>query len=430
MRMVKIPELIPVQQQFYSERIADVALRVTEQFHKSGIQIRPGSRIAIAVGSRGIANLPLIVRSTVNWVREQGGEPFLIPAMGSHGNGIASEQASILRGLGVTEAFVGAPICASMDVVELPGDGLENHVYMDRNAYEADGTIIINRIKIHGDFVGETESGLLKMSVIGLGKHKQALELHRYDISHFRDLLVATARQVIRHGNLIAGVGIIENAYHETMELKVLRPEEFEQEEIQMLRRYKQIMPQFPVDEFDILIVDEIGKEISGAGMETKIVGRLRSGAPEPEKPKIRYIVTTDLTSASHGNACGIGIADFITRRLFDKIDLLATNENIITCRCVEQGRVPIIAIDDRQAVEYAVRSLGNQKPEEIRMIRIKNTLQMDKLLVSPNLLAEVRKSPNVVQVGATSRAIFEGEARQMTAFKIQYGGFAAGKKE
>lgn len=429
MRMVKIPELIPVQQQFCSERIADVALQVTEQFHKSGIQIRPGSRIAIAVGSRGIANLPVIVRSTVNWVREQGGEPFLVPAMGSHGNGIASEQANILRGLGVTEAFVGAPICASMDVVELPGDGLENHVYMDRNAYEADGTIIINRIKIHGDFVGETESGLLKMSVIGLGKHKQALELHRYDISQFRDLLVATAWQVIRHGNLIAGVGMIENAYHETMELKVLRPEEFEQEEIRMLRRYKQIMPQFPVDEFDILIVDEIGKEISGAGMETKIVGRLRSGAPEPEKPKIRYIVTTDLTPASHGNACGVGIADFITRRLFDKIDLPATNENIITCRCVEQGRIPIIAIDDRQAVEYAVRSLGNQKPEEIRMIRIKNTLQMDELLVSPNLLAEVRKSPNVVQVGTTARAIFEGEARQMTAFEAQYG-FAAGKKE
>ena len=424
--MVKIPELVPVQQAFVRDKVTDVAEAVRAQFAQSGISIRPGSRIAIAVGSRGIANLPVIVKSAVDWVRQQGSDPFLVPAMGSHGNGIASEQAAILRGLGVTEAFVGAPIHASMEVVELPGDGLENHVYMDRNAYEADGTIVINRIKIHGDFVGETESGLLKMCVIGLGKHKQALEIHGYDISRLRELLVATARQVIRHGNLIAGIGLIENAYHETMEIRVLRPEEFEQEEIRMLRRYKQIMPQLPVDALDILIVDEIGKEISGAGMETKIVGRLRSGAPEPEKPKIRYIVTTDLTPVSHGNACGVGIADFITRRLFDKIDLPATNENIITCRCIEQGRIPIISNDDRQAVEYAIRALGNKRPEDIRVIRIKNTLRMDELLVSENLLPLLRENSNVVHMGTKAGAMFDGDARQMIPFEVQFTGLLA----
>ncbi len=415
--MLVIPSLVRVEQKFCDDKVMDIRTAVIEQMHQTGVLLNPGDRIAIAVGSRGIANIPLIVRSVVEWVKSQKGIPFLIPAMGSHGNGQAEAQKEILYDLGITQEYTGAPIYSSMDVVELPRGDLDNHVYMDRYAFEANGTIVINRIKIHGDFSGETESGLLKMCVIGLGKHKQALEVHKYDISMMRQLLVKTARHLIKHSNIIMGIGLLENAYHETMTVRALRPVQFEEEEIKMLRTYKQIMPKFPTEEFDILIVDEIGKDISGAGMETKIVGRMRSGAKEPESPRIKYIISTDLTAASHGNACGVGIADFITKRLFDKIDLSVTNENIITCRCVDQGKIPVIASDDRQAVEFAIRALGKIATEDIRMVRIKNTLHMSKMLVTPNLLPQIRQCEEVSFIGDHLVEIFRNEERESIPF-------------
>lgn len=413
-----IPLFVKVEQSFCGEQINNIEADLFQQLEQSGVSIPPGASIAIAAGSRGIANIPLIVKTVVAWVKSRGGVPFIIPAMGSHGNGIAAEQKKILEGLGITEEYVGAPIRSSMEVVELPQGQLPNRVYMDRYAYQAYGTIVINRIKVHGDFSGETESGLLKMCAIGLGKHRQALAIHQFDISMLRQLIVGTARQILRYGNLLLGIGVIENAYHETMELRVLRPEQFEDEEKRMLRRYKEIMPSFPVDTFDILIVDEIGKDISGAGMETKIVGRLRSGAAEPEKPQIRYIVTTDLTKPSHGNACGVGIADFITKKLFDQIDLDATNENIVTCRCIEQGRIPIIARDDRQAIEFAIRALGKLPPEGPRIIRIKNTLRMETLYVTENLLDAIRGKPEVSSIGVRAVPIFQKDGQDMIPFE------------
>ena len=413
-----IPLFVKVEQSFCGEQINNIEADLFQQLEQSGVSIPSGASIAIAAGSRGIANIPLIVKTVVAWVKSRGGVPFIIPAMGSHGNGIAAEQKKILEGLGITEEYVGAPIRSSMEVVELPQGQLPNRVYMDRYAYQAYGTIVINRIKVHGDFSGETESGLLKMCAIGLGKHRQALAIHQFDISMLRQLIVGTARQILRYGNLLLGIGVIENAYHETMELRVLRPEQFEDEEKRMLRRYKEIMPSFPVDTFDILIVDEIGKDISGAGMETKIVGRLRSGAAEPEKPQIRYIVTTDLTKPSHGNACGVGIADFITKKLFDQIDLDATNENIVTCRCIEQGRIPIIARDDRQAIEFAIRALGKLPPEGPRLIRIKNTLRMETLYVTENLLDAIRGKPEVSSIGVRAVPIFQKDGQDMIPFE------------
>lgn len=413
-----IPLFVKVEQSFCGEQINNIEADLFQQLEQSGVSIPPGASIAIAAGSRGIANIPLIVKTVVAWVKSRGGVPFIIPAMGSHGNGIAAEQKKILEGLGITEEYVGAPIRSSMEVVELPQGQLPNRVYMDRYVYQAYGTIVINRIKVHGDFSGETESGLLKMCAIGLGKHRQALAIHQFDISMLRQLIVGTARQILRYGNLLLGIGVIENAYHETMELRVLRPEQFEDEEKRMLRRYKEIMPSFPVDTFDILIVDEIGKDISGAGMETKIVGRLRSGAAEPEKPQIRYIVTTDLTKPSHGNACGVGIADFITKKLFDQIDLDATNENIVTCRCIEQGRIPIIARDDRQAIEFAIRALGKLPPEGPRIIRIKNTLRMETLYVTENLLDAIRGKPEVSSIGVRAVPIFQKDGQDMIPFE------------
>ncbi len=411
------PQLVSVEQTFCCDHIPNVRSRLFEEMERSGVEIRPGATIAIAVGSRGIANIPLVVKTVVDWVRDKGGVPFLIPAMGSHGNGDAQAQKQILEGLGVTEEYTGAPIRSSMEVVELPSDGLPNHVYMDKNAYQADGTIVINRIKSHPDFTAETESGLMKMCTIGLGKHKQALEIHKCEIQVLQKTIVATARQVIRHGNLIMGIALLENAYHQTMDIQALRPVQFEEAEKQMLRRYKEISPQFPVDEFDILIVDEVGKEISGSGMETKIVGRIRSGSQEPVRPRIRYIIATDLTPASHGNACGMGLVDFMPRRLFDKIDIDATNENIVTCRCIEQGRMPLITRDDRQAVEFALRAMGNIPPDGPRVVRIQNTLRMDKLYMTRNLLELAARSPNVTCIGKCEVPLFRGDQRTLIPF-------------
>ena len=414
---MEIPKLIEIEQSFSHDKVQNVSSELFCGLESLQINIKQGDRIAIAVGSRGIANLPEIVRSVVHWVKQQGGEPFIIPAMGSHGNGIAAEQEAILVALGICEDTVGAPIRASMEVVELPRGESPCHVYMDKLANEADGTIIINRVKIHGDFSGDIESGLMKMCVIGVGKHKQALEVHKYDISHLEELIIAAARQVIQYGNIIAGIGVVENAYHETMMLRVLRAEQFEQEEKKMLCAYKKIMPRFPIKDFDILIVDEVGKNISGAGMETKIVGRLKSGAKEPEYPKIRYIVTTDLTEESHGNACGIGLADFITRKLFNKIDIPSSNENIITCRFIEQGRIPIIADNDYQAICYAMRAIGDKAPEDMRIIRIQNTLKMNSMYVSENILPEISTLPNVKVVGKAPVAIFREREQEMIPF-------------
>lgn len=414
-----IPKLVCVEQAFCRDRVEDVRAEVLQQMDQTGVEIPQGASIAIAAGSRGIANIALVVKTVVEWVRGKGGNAFVIPAMGSHGNGIAEEQKKILEGLGITEEYIGAPIRASMEVVELPGDGLPNRVYMDKTAYEADGTIVINRVKSHPDFTAETESGLMKMCTIGLGKHTQALEIHKCEIWELQKTIVTTARQVIRHGNLIMGIALVENAYHETMIVRAVRPQQFEEEEIKLLKRYKEVSPKFPIDEFDILIVDEVGKEISGSGMESKIIGRLRSGSEEPKEPRIRYILTTDLTPASHGNACGLGLVDFITRRLFDKIDIAATNENIVTCRCIEQGRMPLITQDDRQAVEFALRAMGRIPPEGPRVVRIKNTLRMDRLYMTRNLLDKASQSPNVTRIGSNEVDIFQGDERRLFPFEV-----------
>ena len=416
---LKIPRLVCVEQTFSRDRVENVGAEVLRQMDQTGVEIRPGASIAIAAGSRGIANIALVVKAVVDWVRKRGGEPFIVPAMGSHGNGIAEEQRKILEGLGIIENFVGAPIRASMEVVELPGDGLANRVYMDKNAFGADGTIVINRIKSHPDFTAETESGLMKMCSIGLGKHTQALEIHKSEIGELQRTIVSTARQIIRHGNLLMGIALVENAYHETMLVRALRPHQFEEEEKKLLRRYKEICPKFPVSEFDILIVDEVGKEISGSGVESKIIGRLRSGAEEPKEPRIRYIIAMDLTEASHGNACGMGLVDFTTRRLFDKIDFAATNENIVTCRCIDQGRMPLIAQDDRQAVEFALRAMGRIPTEGPRVVRIKKYLRMDRIYMTRNLLKEASKSPNVTRIGTKEVDIFKGDERKLLSFEL-----------
>ncbi len=391
-------KLTKIGQVFDRTKIVDeeIEVAVQKQIADSGVTVSPRASIAIAVGSRGIANIHRVARATVQTVRDMGGQPFVVPAMGSHGGATAEGQKEVLESYGVTEDYTGAPIKSSMEVVELPRERLENKVYMDKYAYQADATIIINRVKAHTDFHGPIESGLMKMCVIGLGKHKQALEIHRYGARGLKELIPPTARQILKHGNIILGIALAENAYDETAIIKAVQPFDIEREDRQLLEWVKANMPRLPVAQIDVLIVDEFGKDISGAGMDTNIIGRMKiRGEKEPEYPDIRCIILLDLTQKSHGNAVGLGLADIITRKFFEKIDFQVTYENALTSNFLERGKMPIIAETEQLAFQYALRYSGVTE-ENAKIVRIKNTLKLDEILVSQRVLDEVKDRRNI----------------------------------
>ncbi|MCP4399457.1 MAG: DUF362 domain-containing protein [bacterium] len=396
---VVLMKLFKIKQRFDGSHIpeSEIDSTVTAELTASGVAIAKGAKIAIAVGSRGIANLPQIVRSTVQWVKQMGGRPFLVPAMGSHGGASAGGQRRVLESYGVTEDSVGAPIRSSMEVIELPQGELNSAVYMDKLAYEADGTIVINRIKLHTAFHGAIESGLMKMCAIGLGKHKGALEIHRCGAKGLRELIPPTAGQILQHGNILLGLAIVENAYEQSRLIKAVRPENFETEESVLLQVARENMPSLPVQELDVLIVDEFGKHISGTGMDVNIIGRLKINTePEPESPRIGSIILLDLADKSHGNANGMGLADVMSRRFFEKIDFQATYENVLTTGFLERGKIPVVAETEAQTLEFALKSLGLSGPEQARVLRIKNSLSLDTLWASSALLPELKGNSSI----------------------------------
>ena len=391
--------LTKIRQKFNRPRIDDEQIEETvrQQMTASGVVIENGAKIAIAVGSRGIANLQRIVKAAAEWVKERGGQPCIIPAMGSHGGATAEGQRAVLEGYDITAAAIGAPILSSMDVVELPRGDLEHRVYMDKYAYDSDGVILINRVKVHTDYHGAIESGLMKMAVIGLGKHRQALSIHGYGLRGLKELLVPTARQVLQSGKILLGVAIAENAYDETAQIRALLSADIEREEMTMLDWVKANMPKLPVCRIDVLIVDEFGKNISGVGIDPNIIGRIKiPGEPEPDYPDITSIMLLDLTDGSHGNAIGMGLADIITRRVFDKIDFRATYENVVTSSFLDRGFIPIIVDDERTGLAYALRSRGRADLKRPRIIKMKNSLHLEELWGSQAIVDEVREREGI----------------------------------
>ncbi len=379
------PPLARIRVSYDASRIDDVAAATHTEIAASGVSFAAGERIAICCGSRGIANIAEIVRAVVSDCRAAGAEPFIVPAMGSHGGATASGQAEVLASYGIDEASVDAPVHSSMETVELPSETVPHRLHMDRCASEADGIVLINRVKPHTDFRAPIESGLLKMAVIGLGKRDQAEIMHSYGVPGLRDMIVPAARELLRTGRIRLGIGIVENALDETMEIRAMAAETMEQQEMELLEHARAAMPALPLDDVDVLVIDEMGKDISGCGIDTNIIGRIRiAGEPEPERPRVRRIVCTDLTSASHGNATGFGLADIITRRLYDKVDFDATYANIITSTFLERGMTPLTLPTDAEAVECALRTCSVRDPSEARVIRIRNTLQLSEMWVSP----------------------------------------------
>lgn len=400
-----LPELTRIRQCFASDQIKDVAGAVRAELEQSAVPIPAGAEIAIAVGSRGIAHLAEIVRETAAWVIRKGGRPFIVPAMGSHGGATADGQRKVLEHYGVSEAAVGAPIRSSMAVVELNRGDTGVPVYFDAEASKAYGTIIINRIKPHTSFHGRYESGLLKMIAIGLGKHEQAKAIHQYGVDGLRDLMPRVAMQVLKQGKILFGVAVVENAYDQTQVVKAIPAAAIADEEPSLLEIARANMPGLPVEDIDILVIDEMGKNISGLGIDPNVIGRLRiRGQPEPAAPRVAMIVVRSLTAESQGNAVGVGLADIITRRLFSDIDLGATYENALTSTFTERAKIPMIAETDQQAMEFALRAMRGTAPAGLRVVRIRNTLHLDELLVSPAVLDGIRGRREVEVVGSAGQ--------------------------
>ena len=395
----ELPRMVEVQQEIPAPRLDDFVQEIRKELKRIRIseRIRPGDEIAVTAGSRGIAHYPEILSTVVEEIKKVGGRPFLIPAMGSHGGATPEGQLAILRELGVTPESVGAPIRATMEVDEI--GRIENGVpvYVDRNALEADGIVVVNRVKPHTDFKGEIESGLMKMMAIGLGKQKGAEMIHSYRSEGYHRLLPEAARLMLRRLPIVFGLAVVENAYHEIAIVRAIEPENIEREERELLKKAKSLLARIPFKEIDVLIIDEIGKEISGTGMDTNVVGRFwLPGESDPLAAEIKRIVVLDLTEGTHGNAIGIGLADVTTQRLVEKIDYRSTFVNALTAGHIEGAKTPIFLPNDREAILTALRTCGPIDPKEARVVRIRNTLDLERFWISEGLLKLVESDPNL----------------------------------
>jgi hypothetical protein len=400
-------KLTKIRRHYPDNSLKNVIKTCREELLKFKGLIKENSSIAIGVGSRGIDNLQLITKEVVDFVRSQNANPIIIPAMGSHGGAIAEGQIEILNTYGITETTVGAPIRSSMEIVELPNKDIPNPVYMDRNAFESDGIILINKIKPHTDFHSTYESGLVKMSVIGLGKELGAAAIHHFGVYGLTDLIPEVAKVVFGTGKILGGIALIENANDKTMLLQAIEGDKIIPLEPGLLDISRANMPALPVNTLDVLLIDRMGKNLSGAGIDTNIIGRIRIfGQPEPENPDIRSIVVSDLTDESHGNAIGIGLADVITKKLFDKINFEVTNKNVATSSFLERGKIPIVAENDHAALLLALRNCGLVEEGAERIIRIKDTLHLNELYVSDVLVEELKVDP-LIEVETSKTEIF-----------------------
>lgn len=399
----QMPAMVRVRQKFDAAEIPDVEKGVSAEIGRPDIGglIKPGSRVAIAVGSRGISNLDSIVKVLGARLKDLGAQPFIVPAMGSHGGGTAEGQRAVLASLGITQQAVAMPVVASMEVVPLGQTGNAVPVYMDKNAYQADLTVLVARVKPHTDFKGEFESGLCKMMAIGLGKHLGCSRLHQEGFDSFPALIPEVAKVFLERANIAFGLAIVENAYDKTCLIKAVRASEFLAEEPELLAAAKQRMPRIMVPAIDVLIVEQIGKDISGAGMDPNIIGRTTKGKlPGFAGPSIQRIVVLDLTEATHGNACGIGLADFVTRTAFAKLDYLSTYANVIASANPEAGRIPVILDSELEAVAAAVRCCSRSDSSRPRLVRIKDTLHLEDLWVSENLCPEIAGNADIEILG------------------------------
>lgn len=396
------PRVLLVKQHFPNRAIADIPAEVYRQLAQSNFasKVRPGGSVAIGVGSRGIVNINVIARAIVDYWKSVGREPFIFPAMGSHGAATAEGQADVLAHYGITEATMGCPIRSQLEVVSLgrTSDGIE--AFMDRLAFESDGVMMAGRVKWHTDFVGGIESGLFKMMAIGLGKFAGAKMYHAEAYRHYglEHVIRTVGRQVLASGKVLGGIAILEDANHATARLAAVPAETMEKDEEELLALVSQWKARIPVKELDILIVDEMGKHISGAGMDTKVINRSVWGESNcfPDLPLIRRVFARELGEMSYGNAVGIGLADIVTDRLVASVNWNTTHINSITANSITAIRTPMHFATDRECLEKLALSCGVFEPSALKIARIRNTMLLDVLELSETLRDEVEANPSL----------------------------------
>ncbi|MGH8693574.1 MAG: lactate racemase domain-containing protein [Burkholderiales bacterium] len=400
---IALPRMVDVRQKFDAVHLGDIGAKIAKEFQRPEVRARVKADQAIAVGcgSRGIANIATIVKCVIRELQALGARPFIFPAMGSHGAATAEGQKRVLEGYGITEATTGVPVRATMDTVIVGKLGDGTPVHMDRFAAEADGIVVVNRIKPHTAFRGATESGITKMLAIGIGKIVGAATCHQHGMDTFPELLPKVRDVHLARRNVLFGMGIVENAHDQTAAIEVIPSERIAEREPVLQDMAKKLMPQLFFDEIDVLIIDEMGKNISGAGFDPNITGRNRRAVQWNYGPLTKKIVVLGLTPETHGNATGVGGADVITMRLFREIDVPSTYANIITSMNLDGGAIPMVMNSDREAIQLAVKTVVRVKPQDCRIVRIRNTLELAQLQVSEPLLAEVRARPDRFQIAS-----------------------------
>ena len=419
-----LPSFQRMRQEFPRPRVVDLPEAVAQAIH--GLNLGESLRnkhIAIGVGSRGLCDLVALVAATVSSLHALGAEPFIVPAMGSHGGATAEGQQSVLKNLGVTEETVGAPICASMEVVEVGRLANGMPVFVDRLSFESDGVVLINRVKPHTDFVSSLESGLGKMAVLGLGKERGAATLHSYGVDGLRDLMPQAARWVVEKAPILFGLASVENAYHEIASLTAVPPQDIAGPlEKELLKQAYALMPRFPFPDLDVLIVDEIGKNISGVGMDTNVIGRVKvHGVSDNGTCDIRAIAVLDLSEETHGNSSGIGLADVTTQHLVNQIDFEALYINCITAGIcgIQRSFLPMIAPNDRAAIFTTLRVCGQPNPLQARIAHIRNTLCMDEMEISASLAEQIAGNHGITLIGQPFPLCFDAQG-QLERFKYR----------
>ena len=410
---MRYPRMVRVRQRFDRTRIDNIPAAVRQTLGKVDWKqrIRPGQSVALTAGSRGIANIPIILHSTVQFLRDLGAAPFIVPAMGSHGGATAEGQLELLASYGVTEAAVGAPIRSSMETVSLGSTPEGYPLFLDKHAFEADHIGVVGRIKPHTSFQGAIESGLFKMMMIGLGKHRGALYYHRLLLDLPFDKVVRAVGKAVRERAHIAfGLGIVENAYDETALVEAVLPPDFEKREEALLVQARAWMPKLPVRQGDVLVIDQIGKEISGAGMDTNVIGRKLTAkySPEGEEPAYRIIYVRGLSEHTLGNATGIGMADFTSTRLVQNLNYKATCINCLTAGRPEGAKLPVHFDTDREVLHAALVILGMREPHEARILHIRDTLHLATLEISEPCLEAADRQTEFETEGAPYECRFD----------------------
>ncbi len=418
MEGIKIPRMVKIRQKYESDKIENIKEKLLDEMEKlSNKADLKGKRLAITAGSRGIPDLDLMIKTICDKLKEWGAEPFIIPAMGSHGGGTVEGQLEIINGYGITEEAMGVPILASMETVlvgEMP-DGTP--IYCDKYAYEADGIILLNKIKAHTDFKGEHESGLLKMMAIGIAKHKGASWFHMQGFDTFAERIPIVAKEFLARMNVVFGVGVVQNAYDEISEIEVMEKDKIVERDHELLKISKERLAKLKFDNIDVLIVDKIGKNISGEGHDPNVTGRSFMPGFEDDF-RTQKLFIRGLTEETHHNACGLGGADITTRRCLNSVDWESTWINLGTNTMIDGGKIPMYLNNDREALLLAIRTCRKIDYNKARIARIPDTLHLDEIEISETLIGDIQGREDVEIISEPYEMPFDDEGFMIDWFE------------